>query len=104
MLWCQYDMKKKLALVYQAGIANVFEVKEFSRSNGGRKTTKRLLQHAFSPCEYLCLGAELVGAQVAVYSCNKAGDISTEVWERGLIDCPFAEQAHPSMGFLYVQG
>lgn len=93
--------KKKLALVYQGGIANVFEVDDFFCSPVGRNTTIRLLQQSFNLCEYFCMGVSWAGCQVAVYSCNKAGDIANEVWEVGLKDCPFAEQAHPSGSFLY---
>ena len=65
-----------LYLVYQQGIANVFENK-----GDGRET--RVLQDAFKVCELFCRGAQHVGAKVEVRHCDKAGDIAGEHWDKG---------------------
>lgn len=67
-------MKKKLyVLVYQGGIANVF----LGKVKGKRK---RIMQHAFGPCEWYCRGLKEAGAKVEVAWCNMAGDIDLQDW------------------------
>ncbi len=88
-----------LALVYQAGIANVFSC-DVLATTPGKRNAKRLLQHAFVACEWFARGAQAAGAIVAVYSCNKAGDIADLEWTRGMDDCPFRESAHPNPAWL----
>ena len=81
-----------VALVYQGGIANIFAVDSLVQSS---RNARRVLQHAFSPCEWYARGAIAAGAIVHVYSCNFAGDISTLKWTDGLSDCPFRNDAKP---------
>jgi hypothetical protein len=57
---------KKIALVYQAGIGNVFDI---------TAAPKRILQSTFASCAYLCHGARYAGAAVELYACNRAGDV-----------------------------
>lgn len=85
---------QRIALVYQTGIANVFLVRRYNTTAEGRNAV-RLLQHAFSPCEYFARGMLEAGSSLKVYSCNKAGDIAEQQWTEGLDDCPFREQAMP---------
>ena len=67
-------MKKKLyVLVYQAGIAHVF----LGKVKGKRK---RIMQHAFRPCEWFCQGLKEAGCTVEVAWCNRAGDIDLQDW------------------------
>ena len=73
------------ALVYQAGIANVFEM----------PSKKRLMQNDFRSCEWFCAGMIAAGSKLKIWSCNKAGDIKDQLWAIGLDDCPFRDQAHP---------
>lgn len=86
---------KRFALVYQAGIANVFELTE--------DTVSRILQHAFAACEWFCHGLIAAGETVEVYSCNRAGDIAAADWTRGLSDCPFRDAARPPSAALFVR-
>ena len=76
---------KCAALVYQAGIANVFEM----------PSKDRLIQADFRSCEYFCRGLIAAGVNVKIWSCNMVGDIKSQIWAVGLDDCPFREQAHP---------
>lgn len=79
--------RKQVALVYQAGIANVFDVTDGQRH--------RLMQHAFSPCEWFAAGLAACGAQVNSFHCNQAGDITDAQWSSDLEDAPFYESMHP---------
>jgi len=78
---------RHIALVYQAGIANVFD-----KTPG---SFRRLLQSDFRSCEFYVRGMKEAGCTVTVYSCNKAGDIAHVPWTLGLDDCPFRDKAHP---------
>lgn len=75
---------RKLWLVYQAGIANVFEV-------SGDEFRKRLLQSDFRTCESFCLGAEAVGAEIYAACCNRAGDIISMSWDTRPDEAPFSD-------------
>jgi hypothetical protein len=79
---------KKYAVVYQAGIANIFQVDCFNACAYGRNA-KRILQHSFVAIEWFARGLMQAGAKVGMFSCNKAGDISEMKWTIGLEDCPF---------------
>lgn len=82
---------KKAMLVYQAGIANVFQVDSFNINPYGRNA-KRLLQHAFSACEWYCRGLEQAGITIHAASCNRGGDIKDLVWTFDLDAAPFSEK------------
>lgn len=84
----------KAALVYQAGIANVFAVESFNMSDYGRDA-KRLLQHAFGPCEWFAKGLAASGTVVRTFHCNRAGDIAQAQWSDNLDEAPFNESFHP---------
>jgi hypothetical protein len=83
-------MSKRIALVYQAGIANVFEIEG---ANLGKRT--RLLQGDFRNCEWFARGCQAMGAQVESLYCNKAGDVAGEHWFDNLDDAPFSDQFNP---------
>lgn len=87
------------AIVYQAGIANLFSMRiSVKRSRHGGlhyRPVKRLVQADFRTVEDIARGLILAGVTVAVYSCNVAGDVSLQDWTRGLEDCPFRDAAHP---------
>lgn len=70
---------KRAMLVYQAGIANVFEVESFNLSNFGREA-KRLLQGDFRSCEMFANGLAAAGVLVSTAACNRAGDIIDATW------------------------
>jgi hypothetical protein len=77
---------KNAAIVYQGGIANVFNMGEADVLR-----IQRLLQADFHTCESYIRGLIAAGTSVRVYSCNKAGDIANAQWTHGLADCPFRE-------------
>ena len=85
---------KRAMLVYQAGIANVFEVKAFNLSNYGRDA-KRLAQADFRTCENIAYGLGLAGVLVRSAACNQAGDIRDAKWSEDLESQPFSEKFHP---------
>lgn len=85
---------KRAVLVYQAGIANVFEVQSFNMADFGRDA-KRLLQADFRSCEMFARGLDAAGVKVATAHCNMAGDITHQPWSVLLETAPFNEQFHP---------
>jgi len=93
---------KIAALVYQAGIANVFEVESANLADFGRDA-KRLMQADFKACENFARGLAAAGVSVYTASCNKVGDIVGQTWTMGLEDCPFRESARAvySNGFKH---
>jgi hypothetical protein len=95
--------QRRFVLVYQAGIANVFEVASFNLSDYGRDA-RRIMQNDFGSCINFARGLVEAGHLVGTASCNKAGDITEARWSFGLEDCPlprFREKARevwsPSM-------
>jgi hypothetical protein len=79
----------KIVLVYQGGIANVFEVDCFNLSGYGRNA-KRLHQGSFESAKWVAHGLGLAGAIVRSAHCNWAGDISESHWSENLEDAPFS--------------
>ena len=84
----------KAVLVYQAGIANVFQVDCFNLSPFGRKA-KRLYQGDFRTAEAIAQGIALAGGTVGTVACNMAGDISEQTWSDNLTEQPFSDQFRP---------
>ena len=87
-------MKKRAVVVYQGGIANVFEVTSFNLSDYGRDA-KRLMQSDFYTCEVFARALGHAGYRIGSASCNMAGDIAKQKWVQGTTDCPFRDTAHP---------
>ena len=85
---------KAVYLVYQGGFANVFAVDQLSLSPDGRNA-RRLLQHAFGPCQWFARGLGEAGVTVRTAACNQAGDIAAAVWTDDLESQPFAEKLVP---------
>jgi hypothetical protein len=85
----------KLALVYQAGIANVFLVEKHGETLASRGNTVRVVQADFRTCEQFCRGAHFAGAKLYSYACNEAGDIRDSVWTAELDSAPFSDKFHP---------
>jgi hypothetical protein len=81
-------------LVYQAGIANVFAVDCHNLAPFGRNA-RRLLQHAFRPCEDFARGLAAAGVIVRTAACNEAGDISESKWSEDLDAQPFSDNFNP---------
>jgi hypothetical protein len=54
-------------------------------------TAVRLIQGDFSSCENVARGLRFAGARVAVFSCNRAGDIVNADWTTSDDDSPFSE-------------
>ena len=85
---------ERAALVYQAGIANVFQVDCLNCADFGRNAA-RLMQSSFLACEHFAQGLGAAGTKVATFSCNKAGDIIDARWTEGIQDCPFRNETNP---------
>jgi hypothetical protein len=76
------------ALVYQAGIANVFDC-TLTRDRS------RIYQGDFRTAEMICYGLGRAGCFVRTYACNQAGDILSASWDTPLSDAPFSDKFHP---------
>ena len=75
--------KKRYVLVYQCGIANVFEVESFNLSDYGRDA-KLVNQGAFTSNISFCNGLVEAGHAVKTAHCDKAGDITWSKWIEGM--------------------
>lgn len=77
-------------LVYQCGLANVFS------------DNRRILQHAYTVCEWYCSGLIAAGATVEVLHCDRTGDVLLweAEWQPGPGDL-WSDQKHPP-GFRQV--
>ena len=82
---------RKAMLVYQAGIANVFEVVSFNLSDYGR-AAKRLMQNDFRTCENYVRGLRDAGCSIQIAACNQAGDITHAKWTADLESQPFSSE------------
>ena len=89
-----YTVRLKYVLVYQAGIANVFEVQCLNLSSFGRDA-KRLLQADFRTCEAFAHGLGRSGHTVKSAQCNQAGDIWDKCWSENLDGAPFSNEFSP---------
>lgn len=85
----------KLILVYQAGIANVFQVQKWGFTPAMRGETDRVYQGDFRTAEAMCRGAVYAGAQCVTMACNEAGDISDRIWTHKLAEQPFSDKFRP---------
>jgi hypothetical protein len=79
------DPSKQYSLVYQVGIANVFDPKG-----------KRLRQADYRSCEMFCYGLIAAGMTVDVFHCDVASDCfdSKATWHKGPGDL-WRENKHP---------
>lgn len=78
----------RYALVYQCGIANVFQVTgdlpELPAFAGKPdRHRRRVVQHAYSYCEIFCRGLIEGGHTVSAYHCDTVGDIISAEWHDG---------------------
>jgi len=81
---------KKAVLVYQGGIANVFDVDCFNLAP--YREVRRLLQASFSECETFARGLKAAGVIVKSAYCNMAGDIADQKWSSDLDNAPFSDE------------
>lgn len=79
------------ALVYQTGIANVFDV---SKGLGADKV-RRILQADFRTCENFTRGLAAAGVAVDTWSCNVTGDCAKVKWIYGTNGTPFRDNCRP---------
>ncbi len=79
---------KRFVLVYQAGIANIFEVQCFNAHPFGRDAI-RVYQGDFRTAEAILRGAQLAGSIVTSMACNMVGDIINQPWTTDLENQPF---------------
>lgn len=84
---------KTIVLVYQAGIANVFECDEAGVTQQDRGTSRRILQTDFRTAYWFVRGCGHAGAKVRTMSCNVAGDCARVDWTPGNEGTPFRENA-----------
>jgi hypothetical protein len=91
-------VKKLYILLYQAGIANVYE------SGQGERPARRVLQSDYRACEHYCLGLLEAGAGVEVWNANVAGDplLQPDAWQKGK-GGPFAESQRPPVYARYAR-
>jgi hypothetical protein len=85
---------RRAVLVYQVGIANIFEVDCFNDSCFGRNA-KQLLQSDFNSCENFARRLAQVGYLVCSLYCNQAGDIINANWKEDLNNAPFSDKFNP---------
>ena len=90
---------RQFALVYQTGVANVFE---FLTCGDGVNLRHRVMQGAFSTCEAYAAGLMEMGATMHVHFCNKAGDIAQSDWDTGIDNAPFTDSMHPRFRAMAV--
>jgi len=81
----------KAALVYQAGIANVFQVDIHSHAPEGRNA-RRFFQGPFALAVEFARGMATSGWEFEVMACNRPGDIANEKWSWTLDDHPFSDK------------
>ena len=93
---------RRAVLVYQAGLANVFQVTSFNLSDYGRDA-RRLMQADFRSCEQFARGLQAAGVTVKTAACNMAGDIIGQPWSDDLDSQPFSDQFRP-VGLLRPAG
>jgi hypothetical protein len=84
----------RFALVYQGGIANVFQVESFNLADFGRNAT-RVYQGDFHTAQYMAHGMGMAGAVVMTFACNMAGDIAKQKWSDDLESQPFSDDFAP---------
>lgn len=86
---------KKAALVYQAGIANVFQCERTTTLADtvlGPRKARRLLQGTFRDCEMFACGLKAAGTIVRTFACNRAGDVTDNEWTINLANAPFLKR------------
>lgn len=81
----------RAALVYQAGIANVFAVDAMSVSPHFGRNARRLLQSDFRSCAMYARGLMDAGVRVHTMACNQAGDVTNAEWTMDLESQPFSD-------------
>lgn len=86
-----------VALVYQAGIANVFGITCHAAVDEPKCGRWRILQGDFRTCEMFVRGMKHAGVEVVVAACNWAGDVSTRPWDTPLDCAPFREAFDPTL-------
>lgn len=92
-------MLKFAVLVYQAGIANVFQVDcDYGKGPNQKRNAKRLIQGDFRTCENFCRGLVAAGVVVRSCHCNMAGDVAEQPWDADLGNAPFRDQMRPVKG------
>ena len=85
---------ERAILVYQGGLANVFEVECWNMANYGR-AARRLMQADFHTCEAFARGLAAAGVLITSVHCNQAGDITEAKWNDDLESAPFHESFRP---------
>lgn len=85
---------KYAALVYQAGIANVFDLNGMTLDPATRGA-RRIKLGDFRSCEMFAQGLKAAGVVVTTAACNRAGDIADAEWSVNLDEQPFSDKFRP---------
>lgn len=86
-------MSKAIVLVYQAGIANVFEVSSLTVL--AERKANLLFQGGFESAKLYAMVAATYGQTVRTAYCNQAGDIANLPWIDTRDDAPFCDMTFP---------
>jgi hypothetical protein len=86
--------RPRFMLVYQAGIANLFQVDCHNLALDGRNA-RRIYQGDFRTAESMARGCGHAGAVVMTAACNQAGDIADSKWSEDLENQPFSDKFQP---------
>lgn len=81
-------------LVYQGGIANIFEVECANLDPYGRNA-RRVYQGGVRTAEAIAKGLAIGMHIVHSAACNMAGDISNQKWTDDLDNQPFSDKFNP---------
>lgn len=81
------------ALIYQAGIANVFACRTANYGTFGRKA-KRLYQGDFRGAEMFARGIVAGNEKALIFTghCNETGDVVDQPWSEDLDAAPFSDE------------
>lgn len=82
--------KGPYVLVYQVGIANLFDCTQYARPSC-------ILQSDYRTCENVARGLCIAGASVIVSHCDMAGDCSLFDWQPGPGSL-WSDKKHPPVG------
>lgn len=83
--------RRSYAIVYQGGIANLFDI-QCANSNPFGRDAKRIFQGDFRTAETMATGIGIAGGIVFSFACNKPGDIKNEIWTDDLESQPFSDK------------
>lgn len=81
---------KRIVLLYQGGIANLFEVDRFLLNPCPERNARRLYQGCFRDAAMFARGMKEAGCTVRTLHANVCGDAANAAWSAELDDAPFS--------------